>query len=155
MRGIANGLPKKFRTILLDRNIKKANSRNLEELLRFGYLNQKGKSKNFTVFSPLLKTYLAKYSDTVIIPKAERDQELLHFSKSQRKVLRYLKNSNGKIVSKDTIAEIIWGKNWEDRYSDWAIDQLVHALREKISSAQYPGQLVTKKGEGIIFVRSV
>lgn len=80
------------------------------------------------------------------------DPYLLHFSKSQRKVIEYLKEHTGALVTKDDLAKILWGEDWADRYSDWAIDQLISTLREKLAAAKHDGRIVTKKGEGIIFL---
>lgn len=107
------------------------------------------------LFSPLLDDFLKIYptqgpkpKETPIIPNAE----LLHLTKSQRTLLAYLEGRSGELVTKDDIAKVLWGESWADRYSDWAIDQLVSTLREKLSTIKHEGKIVTKKGEGIIFL---
>ncbi len=35
-------------------------------------------------------------------------------------------------VSRDEIAQILWGKSWNTKYSDWAIDKTISRLRKKI-----------------------
>jgi hypothetical protein len=35
-------------------------------------------------------------------------------------------------LSRDGIAQILWGKNWNSKYSDWAIDKAISRLRKKI-----------------------
>lgn len=35
-------------------------------------------------------------------------------------------------ISRDNIAQILWGKNWNSKYSDWAIDKTISRLRKKI-----------------------
>ena len=40
-------------------------------------------------------------------------------------------------LSRDEIAEIIWGKSWQSKYSDWALDKAISRLRRKINSPQY------------------
>jgi DNA-binding response OmpR family regulator len=42
-----------------------------------------------------------------------------------------LQNNNP--VSRDEIAQILWGKSWNMKYSDWAIDKSISRLRKKIS----------------------
>ncbi|KXK27440.1 MAG: DNA-binding transcriptional regulator CpxR [candidate division WS6 bacterium OLB20] len=40
-----------------------------------------------------------------------------------------------KAISRDAIAEILWGKQKDDRFSDWAIDKAVSRIRTKLSEA--------------------
>jgi hypothetical protein len=35
-------------------------------------------------------------------------------------------------LSRDDIAQILWGKSWNTKYSDWAIDKTISRLRKKI-----------------------
>lgn len=37
-----------------------------------------------------------------------------------------------KIISRDEIANVLWGKNSYDKYSDWSIDQIISQLRKKL-----------------------
>lgn len=76
----------------------------------------------------------------------------VHLTANERAVFELLQEFE-RIVSRDTVAQIIWGNTWEDTYSDWAIDQLIHRLREKITQARLPFELKTKKGEGFILLR--
>jgi len=71
---------------------------------------------------------------------------------SQRKLMQHLEENQGKIVSRESIAQVIWGENWETKYSDWAIDQLISTLRKQMQLIKYEGKLVTKRGEGIALV---
>lgn len=52
------------------------------------------------------------------------------------------------IISRDEIAHYIWGEDYLDKYSDWAIDQLMHRLRGKLQISEAPYRIHTKKGEG-------
>lgn len=65
----------------------------------------------------------------------------------EQDVLDLLKDSD-KVVTREQIAEKIWHENWEDKYSDWAIDQLMHRIRKKLEQTQTPLAIQTKKGEG-------
>ncbi|MEK7592257.1 MAG: winged helix-turn-helix domain-containing protein, partial [Patescibacteria group bacterium] len=126
-------------------------------LLRYGYI--KKEEFSYIPFTPLLGEYLQVYEGKSEIPKARKkhfkpDEILLLFSKSQRMILELLKSREGEIVSRDDIAKALWGEGWEDRYSDWAIDQLLSSIREKMGSSRMDGQIITKKGEGIIFIPS-
>ncbi|MBM3209246.1 winged helix-turn-helix domain-containing protein [Candidatus Shapirobacteria bacterium] len=37
------------------------------------------------------------------------------------------------VISRDEIAEILWGKESYDKYSDWSIDQMISQLRKKLN----------------------
>ena len=43
----------------------------------------------------------------------------------------FLKNK-GQIISRDQIGDVLWGDKAYDRYSDWAVDQLISQLRKKL-----------------------
>lgn len=46
-------------------------------------------------------------------------------------ILNFLLENNTP-VSRDDIAKILWGKSWNTKYSDWAIDKAISRLRKKI-----------------------
>ena len=153
LRGIAQDLPEPFvKTLLNPKGVASGKNQYLEPLVRYGYL--KKYLSNYRSFSPLLEQYFKKHTQSIPhgSTSPDADKVVLNFSKSQRRVLKHLKQNSGKIVTKDNIAQVIWGKNWEDKYSDWAIDQLMHTLREKMATSQVPGKIITKKGEGVILV---
>lgn len=49
-------------------------------------------------------------------------------------------------VTRDEIAQILWGKLWQEKYSDWALDKSVSRLRRSLISKTH--QLITVKGIG-------
>lgn len=52
-------------------------------------------------------------------------------------------------VSRDTVAEIFMGENWQEQYSDWALDQAIRRLRNKLEKLGLSKQLIqTIKGKG-------
>ena len=68
----------------------------------------------------------------------------------QLEIWNLLQSRKGEIVTRDIVAEIIWKNNTEEKYSDWAIDQVIHRIREKIRKAKSPHKILTKKGQGFI-----
>lgn len=46
-------------------------------------------------------------------------------------ILNFLLDKN-EPVSRDDVAKILWGKSWNTKYSDWAIDKTISRLRKKI-----------------------
>lgn len=76
----------------------------------------------------------------------------LLFTPKERDVFEYMLNVNG-IIKREKIADIIWGLNKEEKYSDWAIDQIMHRIRTKILKTKFPYRLKTKKGVGFILLK--
>jgi DNA-binding winged helix-turn-helix (wHTH) protein len=52
-------------------------------------------------------------------------------TKQEQKTYDLLALKSGKIVSRDEIAQTIWGELWLKKYSDWRIDRLIYTLRQK------------------------
>ncbi len=149
--GIASDLPEKYKQVLLTTERKPESYLIYDRLVRYGYL------KKSEVFTPLLTEYLVKYDQKTFSRENSQapliDSKILLFTKSQRKIFAYLQSHAGQLVTKDDIAKILWGENWADRYSAWAIDQLISTLREKMSANKESGKIVTKKGEGLIYLQ--
>lgn len=53
---------------------------------------------------------------------------------------------NNTPVSRDDIAKILWGKSWNTKYSDWAIDKAISRLRKKIVDSEI--KILTVKNFG-------
>jgi hypothetical protein len=75
----------------------------------------------------------------------------IYFTSLERDVFELLLDKKG-IVTRQEIAQVLWQENWEERYSDWAIDQVMYRIRKKIVTTNAPYQLITKKGEGFVLV---
>ena len=76
----------------------------------------------------------------------------MQLSRKERNFLFLLLAAKKKIISRDTAAQAIWGKDWEEKYSDWAIDRLVHRIRKKLKTLGLDEKLLkTVKKKGFIF----
>lgn len=75
------------------------------------------------------------------------------FSAREYGLLKEFLLRQDQLFSKDKIAEILWGeKESFEKYSDWAMTQMMAALREKISSLGVkPSSIKTIRGEGYVF----
>lgn len=74
------------------------------------------------------------------------------FSKKERNLLLLLLSSRKKINSRDTVAQSIWGGDWQGKYSDWAIDRLAYRIRNKLKALGIDESLFkTVKKKGFIF----
>lgn len=73
-------------------------------------------------------------------------------SPKEQMIMFLLLNSKNKIVPRNAIAQTIWGENWEEKYSDWAIDVLAHRIRKKLKLIGIDKTLLrTVKKKGFIF----
>lgn len=120
-------------------------------LVNLGYLKQV--SQQAVWFTELMDQFLSNIpTQQDFINGRSVDEKLLSLTYSQRKLLDYLENNQSKIIKREEIARVIWGEQWDTKYSDWAIDQMISTLRKKMKTIKYNGKLVTKRGEGITFI---
>jgi len=85
------------------------------------------------------------------IVKGEEDITF-QFSPKEKKLMTLLLARRKKLVKRDDIARVLWGKGWEDKYSDWAIDRIICRLRKKLSGLEIDKNLIkTAKKKGIIY----
>lgn len=70
------------------------------------------------------------------------------FTRQEYLVLKMFLEKPAHLFSRDNIGDVLWGKQAYDKYSDWAIDQLISKLRKKLAQFGYKDYLVTIKGRG-------
>lgn len=71
------------------------------------------------------------------------------FSKREKRLLINLLKNNQKIISRDLVAQAIWGSEYDNSYTDWALDQFIRRLRNKLSSLGFAKTLIkTVKNRG-------
>jgi hypothetical protein len=70
------------------------------------------------------------------------------FTRQEYSVLRMFLEDAGKLKSRDDIGDILWGKESYEKYSDWAIDQLMSKLRRKLVALGVSDRVVTVRGKG-------
>jgi DNA-binding winged helix-turn-helix (wHTH) protein len=100
-------------------------------------------SENKLVFDPSL--------NSVIFRGRAIGEEL---TRQEYDLLVYFLKAPDKVHSRDEVAEAIWGKESFDKYSDWAIDQLMSKLRKKLSQIGVgSGLLKTVRGRGYKFTQ--
>lgn len=75
----------------------------------------------------------------------------VQLSKEEDIFLTTLLIDREKIVSREKLAMNLWGKSWEEKYSDWALDRLAYRLRKRLQHFGVdPHLLQTKKRKGFI-----
>lgn len=65
-------------------------------------------------------------------------------------VLRRLWEKIGQQVTRSEVAEVLWGKEAEEKYSDWAIDQVISKIRRKTGDVGEKRMIQTTKGVGFV-----
>ncbi|MCL5090811.1 MAG: winged helix-turn-helix domain-containing protein [Patescibacteria group bacterium] len=109
------------------------------------------------LFSPLLTAFVKKQSTATssIGFDPETGELLINGFPPQEKItlqeyrlLRYFLANINKIVSRDQIAYVLWDKESDEKYSDWAIDQVMSQLRKKIDQMGIGQKLQTIRGRG-------
>lgn len=107
-------------------------------LSTFGYINNKG-----MIFSPLISEHLPLYYD----------ESAIELSTTQKEIFSLLKDCSPNVVSRDKIAKIMWGNRWNEDYSDWAMDQMIYAIRAGLKRLKSSWTLKTKINSGYYLIQ--
>lgn len=70
------------------------------------------------------------------------------FTRQEYSVLTLLLKNGEKLTTRDDIGNTLWGSESYEKYSDWAIDQLVSKLRKKLVHINSGKKLTTIRGKG-------
>lgn len=71
------------------------------------------------------------------------------FTETETQILKYLQNNAGSILNFETLGDMIWKAKACEKYSEWAIAQTIHRLRNKIQSLGLAPEIIqTKRGRG-------
>lgn len=123
-------------------------------LVKTGWITKKGGNHALTI--PLLADYL-RYStrepESLTQSRSGhiylRDVPLREmFSKQEYSILKLLVSHSPTVVTRETIASVLWGPSWDEHYSSWAIDKLISKIRHKITRLGISPNLSTHKGAG-------
>jgi hypothetical protein len=77
--------------------------------------------------------------------------ELPSLSKTERRIISELTKSSKKFISREEVAEIIWGEASFEKFSDWAIDKTISRLRKKVALADPNFSIKTVKSKGYTY----
>jgi len=76
------------------------------------------------------------------------------FTRQEYMILSMFLQKKDKLFTRDEIGEMLWGKESYEKYSDWAIDQLMSKLRRKLKKIGIKSSLITIRGRGYKLVSS-
>lgn len=113
-------------------------ARSLEFLIRLR-LVVRGES-SYSVSIPLLEKYIYKVVDEQQHLVIGADDKLYvhdvcvdpQFTQRENDLIKALLRLPGQLVLRDKLAYALWGDGWEDHSSDWALDQALRRIREKL-----------------------
>lgn len=95
---------------------------------------------------PLLKLF-PKYTELTnhgeIVPQ---------MSAQQRQVFDLMCSKSPEIITRDEIAQTIWGPAWQTKYSDWAIDKLISHLKRNLKETGFV--ILALRNRGYKFIRN-
>jgi hypothetical protein len=115
-------------------------------------------NSSWQLFSPIFQNYVRNQKEGKrILSISEQTGELLVNNSPSKEIvtlneyrllMAFLK-SESQTITRDQIAEILWGKDSYQKYSDWAIDQTISLLRKKLERIGVSsGSIQTVKGRG-------
>ncbi|KKQ24184.1 MAG: hypothetical protein US40_C0002G0015 [Candidatus Roizmanbacteria bacterium GW2011_GWC2_37_13] len=74
------------------------------------------------------------------------------FTYQEFKLLTYFITHENELVTRDQVAEAIWGRHYLEKYSDWSIDKSISILRKKLDALGFRSEyLTTLKKRGFSF----
>lgn len=128
-------------------NISKTNNLNkvdwlkkqkLAEKMQSKILGEQKESKTMhnildTEFSGNLASKSIKYLIELGLLKLQKVEVVGKLTKSENKIFGLLNKNKGNLVSFDEIAKVIWGENYFDKYSEYAITKHIENLKSKIT----------------------
>ncbi len=119
-------------------------------------LKQKPKPKEFLLQQPILQRLLSGGSAKQLTLTPEGDLQLgqksvaFLFGPKEFAVLKFLLRHQNQLVTRDQIAQILWGKKTWERYSDWAISQMMASIRRKLNSLGIADPIIPVRGQGYL-----
>jgi len=128
-------------------------------LLNLQYFEQIGLVKKDRITIPLLDRHIGKHTEKQHI-EVIQNEILINsvpvtgiFSDQEREVVLLLLSHAGDVVDRETIAQVLWKSETDEKYSPWAIEQLIKRLRKKLVSLDMPRDCIkTVRGKGYVFI---
>ncbi len=146
---------------ILEKIIKKESHFSLEEKSVIKYLLQTNtiykKNNNYCFSAPILEDFVRKQAARKLTIELIDGQRIAvngvvmnnYFSKREKRLLILLIDNKEKIIPREQAAKTVWGDNYHQFYTDWALDQFIRRLRIKLSSLGFEGNFIkTIKNHG-------
>ena len=125
----------------------------MAEKMQFRILGDRKESKTMhdileTEFSGNLASKSIKYLKELGLLKPQKVEVISKLTKTENIIYDLLNNNKGDLVSFDEIAKEIWGENYFDKYSEYAITKHIENLKNKITENSVHSQ----RGHGYLLM---
>lgn len=127
----------------------------LPDYLKLSGLYIKDISTNkYKPLNPLFQFFIDFYEIATAENAISSDKQYVKTQINGQQILIFnlLEDALGNVVSRESIAKLLWGDDWEAKYSDWAIDQAIARLRSKLEDMRFNKSIKTVKGKGFMLV---
>ncbi|MFC1646778.1 helix-turn-helix domain-containing protein [Patescibacteria group bacterium] len=129
----------------------------IDFLKKVEWLGSKNHRLQITV--PIVTDYLKKLHQAKHIIKLDASCLVIGnvpidsmFSKQERAILELMVKKQEEVLTRDEIAYAIWKDAWREKYSDWAIDQIISRIRKKVTKLNLPKSIIKAvKGKGFVY----
>jgi hypothetical protein len=152
--------------IALGKTVRSSSS--LKRLISLRLIKKKEEGK-YTLFGKLLNLVAKRYQEAIKpVPGREANGLYLDekegivccggvpieekFTGQEYNVIKFFLEEQGKLRTREEIGEVLWGEESYERYSNWAIDQLMSKLRKKLRQLETKAKVVTLRGRGFKLV---
>lgn len=118
--------------------------------------------KKYNLSIPLLEDAIVKLGASKRKLVLNKNQIFLNqvpvsnfFSRKEFRIIKLLLTHEGQTVTRDRIADVIWPMEVDEKFSEWAIDQLINRLRKRLSELLIPKTVLRSvRGKGYCYVQS-
>ena len=78
--------------------------------------------------------------------KNENKEDPTKFTGQEELLVNLLRSNTGEIVTRERLAQEIWGETWETNYTDWALDKVISNVRAKLQPQGISITSIKKRG---------
>ncbi len=123
------------------------------EKMQFKILGDRKESKTMhsileTEFSGNLASRSIRYLKELGLPKSQKVEVIGKLTKTENKIFDLLVSQRGNLVSFDEIAKTIWGEDYFDKYSEYAITKHIENIKNKITE----NSIHSQRGHGYLLM---
>lgn len=113
----------------------------------------------YRIFSPLIKDFVLALEKESHLKITEQQGKVFISGKDvatllsvqELAIFKLLWEKKGEIVSREDLSGAMWGEAVQEKYSDWAINQLIRRIRRKIGDNKRASVIGTIRDRGFVF----
>lgn len=114
--------------------------------------------KDGDIVIPVLRKYILDLTPKEEILFDKDDGQIIfknieQFTKTELQIVKAFLENENEVVSKEELGDLTWGDKVNEKYSPWAIDQIIFRLRMKLDKLNLNGEIKTIHGKGYVFRR--